>query len=123
MYRKIVAHCSKLRFSQVLAYALVLAAGVELLTVWGRFGLGVQATRDTGVLALMTFGIRIHHGYIGLLLILVALGIVSNVGIRNALLMVGVGLVASDLMHHFLVLWPITDSPEFDLFYPKPGRS
>ena len=123
MYQQIVSHCSKLSFSQVLAFALIFAAGAELLTVWGRFGLGVQSTRDTGLLGLLTFGIRIHHGYIGLLLIVIAWGVIPNLGIRNALLMIGIGLVASDLVHHFLVLWPITGSPEFDLLYPKPGAS
>ena len=33
-------------------------------------------------------------------------------------LVIGIALVASDLVHHFLVLWPIVCSPEFDLFYP-----
>ena len=123
MYQQVVAHCSTLSVLQLLIFALLFALGVELLTAWGRFGLGVQATRDTGLLGLMTFGIRIHHGYIGLLLLLIAWGLIPNVGVRNALLMVGIGLVASDLMHHFLVLWPITGSPEFDLFYAKPGGS
>lgn len=33
---------------------------------------------------------------------------------------VGVGLLSSDLIHHFLVLWPMTGSPDFDLVYPAP---
>jgi hypothetical protein len=28
-------------------------------------------------------------------------------------------LIASDLIHHFLVLWPLTGSPHFDLTYPS----
>jgi len=31
-------------------------------------------------------------------------------------------LFLSDIVHHFLVLWPITGNPEFDLFYPKNHR-
>jgi hypothetical protein len=27
-------------------------------------------------------------------------------------------LIFSDLAHHFIVLWPITGSPEFDIIYP-----
>ena len=35
-----------------------------------------------------------------------------------ALWILAIGLVVSDLVHHFLVLWPLTGSPQFDLFYP-----
>ncbi|MEY3460173.1 MAG: hypothetical protein RL215_3330, partial [Planctomycetota bacterium] len=30
---------------------------------------------------------------------------------------VGGGLLVSDLVHHFVVLWLLTGSPQFDLFY------
>jgi hypothetical protein len=36
------------------------------------------------------------------------------------LAVVAIGLVISDIIHHFLVLWPVTGSPEFDLRYPRP---
>ena len=32
---------------------------------------------------------------------------------------VGAALVISDLVHHFLVLWPVTGNPQFQLFYPR----
>lgn len=33
-------------------------------------------------------------------------------------LVIGLGLFFSDMIHHFLVLWPIVGSPQFDLTYP-----
>jgi hypothetical protein len=117
-----IDHCSKLSFIQVLLFGLCLAVGFELITVGMRFGLGLQSTRDTGVLAAFTLGIRVHHGYFGLLLIGIAWAAIGNAGLRNAMLIVGVGLLVSDLVHHFLVLWPITGSPEFHLVYPDRGH-
>jgi hypothetical protein len=37
--------------------------------------------------------------------------------VRDTLLVFGSALLFSDLAHHFLVLWPTTGSPQFDLFY------
>ena len=45
----------------------------EASRVLFRFGLDLQSTRDTGFLAALTFGIHIHHGYIGLVIGLVVL--------------------------------------------------
>ena len=103
----------------------------ELIAVALRFGGGFESTRDTApFLSALTFGLRIHHGYIGLLLVLV--GYAGRSWLRRwstPLLVLGWSLIASDLIHHFLVLWPITGSPEFDLLYPavsvtrQPSRS
>ena len=60
--------------------------------------------------------LRVHHGYIGLLLL--PLGWCFPLGIRHALWIIAIGLIVSDLMHHFLVLWPITGTPQFDFIYP-----
>ena len=43
--------------------------------------------------------IRIHHGYLGVLLILIYL-----IYPKNVLLIAGMSLVISDLVHHFIVL-------------------
>jgi hypothetical protein len=108
---------------KVLACGLLLACVVELLTVFARFGLGLESTRDTSAVSSLTFGIRVHHGYFGVLLAAAALSWPwGRPGIRNLMLMLGAALVASDLVHHFLVLWPITGSPQFDLFYPGPTK-
>jgi hypothetical protein len=121
MWNRMISHCAALSVMQVVLFGLVLALGIESVTVWLRFGLGLESTRDSAILSGLTFGVRIHHGYLGLLLIVTALSMVRNPGIRNAVLMIGIGLVASDVAHHLLVLWPITGSPQFDLLYPKDG--
>jgi hypothetical protein len=110
---------------ELCASVLMAAAAFEAVTLFFRFGLGLQATRDTRRLARWTRGVRIHHGYVGL----VALGpfavapvdpLVADVGI-----VISGALILSDLIHHFLVLWPLTGSPQFDLTYdpvPPPAR-
>ena len=102
---------------QTVLLGLGLAAAIEGFTLLMRFGLGLKSTRDTSWLAPFTLGYRIHHGYIGLLLLVIAL-VVAAPGWRQLLVAVGVGLIVSDLVHHFLVLWPVTGSPEFHIRYP-----
>ncbi len=97
---------------------LGLALLIELVTVGFRFGLGMESTRDTGFMARLTFGWRIHHGYVGALLLALAPGLAPG-RLRGAAVVLGIGLLVSDLVHHFLVLWPITGSPQFDLRYPE----
>ncbi len=100
---------------------MVLAAILELLTVALRFGLQLESTRDTAsTIGRITFGIRIHHGYCGAVLILLAWGL-SQTHPRLARVgyVLGWALVISDAVHHLLVLWPITGSPQFELFYPS----
>lgn len=125
MYQQVLSHCSRLSLFQVLAFGVVLAVGIELCTIWARFGIGLQSTRDTTLIGTLTFGVRIHHGYIGILLIVLACGTVSDAGLRNFVLMIGIALFVSDVVHHFLVLWATIGSPEFDLLYPsnKDGRT
>ncbi|MBI2932665.1 MAG: hypothetical protein HYY16_13540 [Planctomycetes bacterium] len=91
---------------------------VESATACGRFMFGVQATRDTCALAAFTFGWRIHHAYVGALVLGISMAWPSC-DVRVAITCVGSALVLSDLAHHFLVLWPITGRHEFDLTYPS----
>jgi hypothetical protein len=92
---------------------------MEVVTVGFRFGCGLESRRHTRAIGLVTWGIRVHHGYLGLLVAAIAFCIPQGgAGWRNLLLMFAIGLVVSDLIHHFLVLWPITGSPQFDLRYP-----
>ena len=100
---------------QVVALTVVL----ELLTVTLRFGLDLESARDTAAtIGVLTLGLRVHHGLCGLLVLLVAWGAsrefpkLAHVG-----LVIGWALFLSDAIHHFLVLWPVTGSPQFDLFY------
>ena len=116
MHQKLTAYCAVLSFRQVLYRGLLCALIIEAFTLALRFGLSLESTRDTAMVGSMTLGLRIHHGYIGAFLLL--LGLPFPRGMRHALWIIGIGLIVSDLAHHFLVLWPITGSPQFDLVYP-----
>ena len=101
---------------------LVLTLLIEHITIFLRFGLHIKSSSLTAsVIGKWTFGIRIHHGYIGILLILIAMFFQAPF-VSQWLLITGMSLFLSDVIHHFLVLWPITGRPEFDLFYPKNHR-
>lgn len=99
-------------------WGLILTAAFELVTIFFRFGLKMKSTRDTSFLRHVTFGWRIHHGYIGLVLLCVAPFLMSHPQLHFWSIALGIALFASDIIHHFLVLWPITGSPEWDLRYP-----
>ena len=107
----------------VLFWTLVLTVVFEMLAVVLRYGFGLEATRDSAsTVGSITFGVRIHHGYIGVVLVLVAWLCCRRATRRfQVLLSLGLALVISDLVHHFLVLWPIEGDPHFDLVYPA-GR-
>ncbi len=98
--------------------SLAMAAVFEGLACLFRFGIGFESTADTAFLAPLTFGIRIHHGYIGLALLAVGALSPNLRWLRNAAIILGVSLVLSDVVHHFAILWPITGHHHFDLVYP-----
>ncbi len=106
-----------------LVFRIVLLTCVfEIVTLVLRFGLGLQSTRDTaGTIGLLTGGVRIHHGYIGVLLLIPAIWFrrIRSGPAASWWVAVAMALILSDLVHHFLVLWPITGSPQFDLVYPE----
>ena len=101
------------------AYGVLWAILIECMTVFGRFGFHLESQQSTAFLAHFTHGLRIHHGYIGvLLLLLVVAGLLRRRRATARLsIVVGVALVLSDAVHHFLVLLPVTGSPEFHLTY------
>lgn len=100
-----------------IAVATLLATiAIEVVTCVLRFGFHRRSTRDTSFLAPFTFGLRIHHGYIGAVVLMVCCFVKAS-WIRDVLIVAGVSLVLSDAIHHFLVLWPIVGSPQFDLFF------
>lgn len=101
-------------------WVIGLTMALELLTCVLRFGLRLESTRDTAsVLAGLTCGVRIHHSYIGGLMMLIASGLWKrSATLAWWLLVIGLALFFSDMIHHFLVLWPIVGSPQFDLTYP-----
>jgi hypothetical protein len=102
--------------ASAIVVCLLLAAAIEVVTCLLRFGLHLEAARDTSALGGLTFGLRIHHGYVGLALMILGLVLARGILLRW-ILIAGGALVVSDLVHHFLVLWPVTGSPQFDLFY------
>jgi len=101
--------------------AIVLTMLIEGVTILFRYGFHLESTRDTAsTIGRLTLGLRIHHGYIGLLLIFIFYAFFkrSNNGYLQWLIPIGFALIFSDLIHHFLVLWPIEGDPQFHLFYP-----
>ena len=103
-----------------LLWTLLLAIVMESVTCFFRFGFGLQSSRDTSFLSELTFGIRVHHGYLGILVVLVAFCLPSRYpSTKDWLVRIGIAMVLSDLAHHFLVLWPIFGDPQFDLVYPN----
>lgn len=116
-----------LTFTYILPWAIALALLFEAVTVLFRFGFKVQATRDTArYVARWTRGFRIHHGYWGVPLLVLGVALLAtSIGPMQAAvwsMILGLALIKSDLMHHFLVLWPITGSHDFDLVYPERER-
>lgn len=100
---------------------------IEVITLISRFYFGLESTQDTRFIGSFTGGLRIHHGYIGVLLMLFSAIHLKTTGnfsdskfsIGHWLFALGLGLLCSDMIHHFLVLWVVTGDPRFDLVYPK----
>ena len=90
----------------------------EAATLAFRFGLGMRACTTFARFAPWTFNIRVHHGYVGAVLLVAAFWLDPSLG-RSALMIAGWSMLLSDLAHHFIFLWWLTGSPQFDLRYPK----
>jgi len=100
--------------------SFILTILFEGVTILFRYGFNLQSTRDTAsTIGRMTFGLRVHHGYIGILIIIIARYYSQQNSYQEWILAVGIALLLSDLIHHFLVLWPIEGDPQFDRFYPR----
>ena len=120
--RELSAWLEGLRWSACMGWGSFLAMGFTAVSAFLRFGLNLRASRSTRPLARFTRGWRIHHGYPGILMLVAALVPAVPPVWRSALVLVGWALVLSDFIHHFLLLWLLQGSPEFDLRYPKgPG--
>src|ERR1051326_7772751 len=100
MLQRLLNRCAALKTWQVIVLGIALAAVIEGITVFLRYGLHWQSTRDTAsTIGVLTLGLRVHHGYIGVFVML--LGWCFPLGLRHALWIVGIGLILSDLAHHF----------------------
>lgn len=97
-------------------WLLAFAAAIEIVTCFLRFGGGMESTKDTTWFGAFTGGVRIHHGYVGLLVM--GLAWVLPGRLKPWAFRVGGALFLSDVVHHFVVLWAFTGSPQFDLTYP-----
>jgi hypothetical protein len=98
--------------------ALLVTIVFEAITILLRFGFNLQANSDLAFLSSWTGGLRIHHLKFGVLLCVIAFTTGIAPQWYNALMIVGCALIGSDVTHHFLVLWPLTGSHEFNLTYP-----
>lgn len=91
---------------------------IEALTILFRYGFNMESTRDTrDLISPFTFGIRIHHGYIGLLILISGKFFLKQKHLAYWAEIAGFSLFFSDLIHHFIVLWTIEGNPYFDLTY------
>lgn len=102
-------------------WAIGLTVLFEAVTCLLRFGLRMESTRDTAsTIGRFTCGLRIHHSYVGGVMMLLAAWLWSKYPrLSWWMLAIGLGLFFSDLIHHFFVLWPLVGSPQFDLTYPE----
>jgi hypothetical protein len=96
---------------------LVCAAVFELATCVGRFGLKISFKEKEAAIKKLTFGIRIHHSHVGIAIILIASVVPLFSFVKASWLallgVIGWGLLLSDAIHHFLVLYLITGNTEF----------
>jgi len=96
---------------------LFLTTIIEAITLFFRFGLGLKSTESTAsTIGKLTFGIRIHHGYIGLLLLIATFTFKLKNKFKDQLPIIGWALFLSDAVHH-LILYVVTGSADFDLVY------
>ncbi len=91
---------------------------IELITILLRFGCNLRSQSNLRFLGYLTGGVRIHHMNAGIIIFMIVPFLQIPLFWQQAVLAAGAALVLSDLIHHFLVLWPITGSHEFDLTYP-----
>jgi len=96
-------------------FILLLAISIEVVTVFGRFVFKIR-TKEILIKIMHYFNwkkiIHFHHGFVGLIILIVAYIYGLNFWVD-----VGIGVLISDAIHHFLVLWPIMGSPEFHVIY------
>lgn len=86
---------------RILWWAVAVAILFEAVTLWLRFGRGMQASEfnKTAPLAL-----RIHHMFWAAPLLFIAPFLMHRPRIFDTLVGISIGLIASDLAHHFIIL-------------------
>ncbi len=82
-------------------WCVVVTLLAEAITLWLRFGRGIEATEFNRTAPLL---LQIHHMFWSVPL-LVAIPLCRRwTRLNEALLGIALGLIVSDLMHHFVVL-------------------
>ncbi len=84
----------------------------EAITCLGRFGFGFRSREIAPLYKRCTFGVRIHHGYVGAAAVPPTFLVGMEPALQVALGAAAGGLILSDLLHHFVVLPILTG--EFD---------
>ncbi len=80
---------------------LLLTVIIELAAIIGRVMFGSMKGWHASAQKLLDMNIpRIHHGYIGILILIVAHFFYTS----KTLTMIGAALLLSDILHHFVVL-------------------
>lgn len=106
------------RFNYVL-HTVIWTTVLEVITCVLRFGAELESTRDTAsTIGQLTFGLRIHHSYFGMMLMpFAAIAEDRFPTLTRWAIVLGLSLLFSDLIHHFIVLWYFVGDPQFDLLY------
>lgn len=96
---------ARTRWRSMIAWAIGITLVVETVTIYLRFRAGIDAVEfnETAPLLLL----KIHHMFWCIPLFLIVPFVWRFPRISGAMLGIGCGFVASDLMHHFIVL-PLT---------------
>lgn len=94
-----------LRTRWMLSFAAASGLLVEVITLILRFGRGLTAVEFNKTVPLV---LQIHHMFWSVPLFLVAPLFWRRPRLSGMLLGVGIGFIASDLIHHFVIL-PLTD--------------
>ncbi|NLF10079.1 MAG: hypothetical protein GX594_19185 [Pirellulaceae bacterium] len=95
----------RLRWKYAVAFAVVSTVAVEAVTVAVRFGAGHSAADFIATAPPLLM--RIHHMFWCIPLLAVLPAVWQFQKTSGALLGISIGLVVSDLLHHFVVL-PLT---------------
>jgi hypothetical protein len=93
-----------MRLRSVVFWCLATTVVAEAITLWLRFGRGMEATEFNRTAPLL---LQIHHMFWSLPLLAVLPLFLRRPRIAAGLLGIALGLILSDLMHHFVLL-PIT---------------
>lgn len=106
-------------FEHPILTGLAAAILFELATIILRFGFKMTSPTHTRPLAKLTSGYRVHHGYPGVGMLMVLPIVPSPTIVGSILIILGLMLFVSDLLHHALILPLFAGNHEFDLKYPS----